>query len=323
MPSSPRILYFGMEGEFSSVPLAALLEAEIPVAAVVLPHRLPTGPGEPAMEPVPPPQPRGAELPLLGGSPRSLAQLACDHCIPLLAAGRLAAPECLDRLGELQPDLIAVACFPRRLPPALLALPRLGCLNLHPSLLPRYRGPAPLFWMFRAGEATSGVTVHRMTEQLDAGPVVAQEAFPIPEGIAGDALMAACAARGARLLVASVRAAARGETARQPQDEAAATYHPWPAAADFELPTTRPARWAFNFIRGVAAWGQPVILTGGERLPVLGALAYSLSATLPAPYIAAGSELHVQFTPGVLMVHPAGLSTAQTCGTNQLDALVA
>src|SRR5262249_24483185 len=141
------------------------------------------------------------ELPLLEGARRSPAELARDHCIPLLAVGRLGAPDCLETVPDLSPDLICAACFPRRLPPPLLALPRLGCLNVHPSLLPRYRGPVPLFWMFRAGEATGGVTVHWMEERLDAGPIAAQEAYPIPEGIAGDDLMNECAVRGARLMV--------------------------------------------------------------------------------------------------------------------------
>ncbi len=94
-----------------------------------------------------------------------------------------------------------VACFSFVLPPALLQAPRLGCYNLHPSLLPGYRGPAPLFWQRRLGEEQTGVTLHRMTPAVDAGEIVAQVGVPLPDGSSAAQADALTAQVGAGLML--------------------------------------------------------------------------------------------------------------------------
>src|SRR5205823_12319562 len=128
-------------------------------------------------------------------------------------------------------------------------------------------------WTFRHGDPLAGVTVHWMDEGIDTGDIALQEAIPIREGISGPKLQGECSERGARLLLEVVRAVATGTPPRRPQPPGG-SYESWPAPGDFIVSASRPARWAFNFIRGASAWGRPVIDASGERFPVRAVVAY-------------------------------------------------
>ncbi len=228
---SPRVLYLGTTGAFSIPPLEALLADGLTVCALVVPTQgAPTSaPARLVVPPAPPAQGR-ATLPMR--SPfmnRTIVQIAWEQGIPVVEVGRLASLQTLEMLASFRPDAICVACFPWRLPPALLKIPPLGCLNVHPSLLPAYRGPSPEFWVLRNGERTTGVTIHLMDEHLDTGDILLQEAFEIPEGITAAALEQHCAVLGGPLLARAVRALAAGTAARVKQDESRASYYSWPA----------------------------------------------------------------------------------------------
>jgi methionyl-tRNA formyltransferase len=305
---SPCVIFFGMRGTFSLLPLVALLEAGIDVRAVVVPadastpaERLPAvrqGPGIQARMRLP------VVRPYLE---RTIASIAWEHGIPVVEVGRLSDTRTIATLAAYRPDVIAVACFNQKLPPAILALPPLGCLNVHPSLLPANRGPEPLFWTFRRGEAMTGVTVHLMDEELDAGDIIFQESLAVPDGITGDELERRAAALGGELLVRAIRALADGTATRTPQQAERASMYPYPAPEDFVVTPDRSARWAFNFLRGAAHWRGPLAIQVGEqRFPVAAALDYAPDATLPAPFIQSGDELWVQCTPGVVHVRVAG-----------------
>ncbi len=287
------VVVFGMSGVFTARPLAALLEAGIAVRAFVLPaltpadgsHAADVPPIRALPSPAPAHMPRRA-LPLLDSSPAdsSSRQMAAAHGIPVFEVADLAAPETLAALGALAPDAIAVACFPRRLPPALLRLPRLGALNLHPSLLPDNRGPDPLFWTFYHGDEQTGVTVHLMDETLDTGPVLAQETIAVPEGISETLLERACAEAGGRLLVASLRALADGIAHPTPQDESRATRHSFPLPKDYVVSPQWPARRAYRFVQGVSGRGVPVLVdVDGRGFQVLGAMGYEEQERMDAP----------------------------------------
>ncbi|HEV2236168.1 MAG TPA: formyltransferase family protein, partial [Ktedonobacterales bacterium] len=197
--ATPRVLFLGMAGAFSWLPLRALRADGIAVAAVLLPDDRPAaGASLRALEPAAPPR---STLPLL--TPHlepSIVTLAWERAIPAYALARPVAGAALAALGDLGADVLCVACWPWRLPPALLALPPRGALNLHPALLPAHRGPAPLFWTLRAGDATAGVTIHQMDATLDGGAIVAREPVALYDGEAGDALERRCAETGGRLL---------------------------------------------------------------------------------------------------------------------------
>ncbi|HEX5504957.1 MAG TPA: formyltransferase family protein [Thermomicrobiales bacterium] len=304
-PDSPtlRLVFFGMFGPLSRLPLAALLAAGCDVRAVVVPPREGGGDGAAPRRLEPPPGYDARPAGLAALLRQTVVDLAWERGIPVLEVARPGAPETLAALAAYAPDLIAVSCFPSRLPRTLRALPRLGCLNLHPALLPTNRGPAPLFWTFREGLSRTGVTAHLMDGGLDSGPIVVQEGFDLADGTTGDELELRCAALGGEVLVAAARGLADGTLAPRPQDEARATAHPWPCAADFVVTPDRPARWAFNFIRGTAGWGYPHrLVTPAGACTVRAALAYDPAARLAAPLVRAGAAVRVRCAPGVLTV---------------------
>ena len=302
-----RVIFFGMLGDLSTIPLLTLLDAGVRVAAVVVPASVWLSHGRPGDAPILPiaPEPQPSQLPLLNPyvTPNTL-HLAWQRQIPAFAAGRLDDAETLATLAALDPDLICVSCFSQRFPRALLDLPRYGCLNLHPSLLPDFRGPAPLFWTFRQGQTNTGVTVHFMDEGLDTGNVALQASLTLPDGISGAAAEQLCAVRGGKLLAEATQALARGELTPRPQLAGGSTYS-WPAATDFRLDRRWPARRAFNFMRGTAEWGRPYPVTvAAEELQLKTALAYTADTTLSAPAIRQGKDLFIRFTPGVLQARP-------------------
>ncbi|MBI3764247.1 MAG: methionyl-tRNA formyltransferase [Chloroflexi bacterium] len=296
-----RVLFFGMLGEFSIVPLKRLIESGSEVCGVVVPTLKGEG-GRMKSESL------TFRLPLLP-SPvtTNIVTIARARGIPVVEVSKLSAPESLTAVAVYQPDVICVACFPQIFSPELLALPRFGCLNLHPSLLPAYRGPAPLFWQFRNGETRTGVTIHFMDEGTDTGDIALQREIVFPDGINAVEADRLCAEAGAELVVEALRLLERGECPRRKQSDASrdvppgSLCHPWPSRADFEITADWSARRAFNFIRGAEAWGMPFeILAGPERIRVRRALAFSPDEKLGEAWHRKGDEAWVQFSPGVL-----------------------
>jgi methionyl-tRNA formyltransferase len=295
-----------MSNSFSYLVLQELVAARAAVTAVLLPSTHSQGAKEPAItllsQPLLAPPVWLHEIPLLSTHQQKhhVVQLAWERQLPVYLINRLNDPGTRETVRQLQPDLACVACFPWRIPQSILNIPSAGFLNIHPSLLPHYRGPAPLFWALRAGERQVGVTIHFMNEALDCGDIVRQERVDLPDGISGTAVEHLCAQIGGRLLAAALAQLAEGPLLRQPQP-AGGSYQPWPASHDFQLATIWPAQRAFNFMKGTAEWQQPYTIDiGGERFSLKQATRYTPESTLPSPYTRAGSEIRIQFTPGVL-----------------------
>ncbi|HET8911643.1 MAG TPA: formyltransferase family protein [Ktedonobacteraceae bacterium] len=276
----PRVLFFGMPGAFSTTVLRTLLRGEIDVAAVVLAAEPLSGQkhGGPAIRARQSSRKLRAPLPLLN-SPGStlLNELIDEHALTTWEVLRFSDAETLETLGRYQADVICVACFAEKLPYPVLKLARLGCVNVHPALLPHNRGPVPLFWTFREGLLQSGVTIHYVEERLDSGDILAQEAFELPDGISYASLEERCAELGGQLLTRVVWEMAQGQSSRVPQDESASSYQPFPETKDFMLPLAEAeARHAYNFVEGLAKWDQPPSLQVEEKIyPVRRALTYS------------------------------------------------
>lgn len=277
--SLPRVVFFGMQGKFSASVLMKLLERGVDVCAVVLPAMPIPGRKLPAIQRREPSRAMRSMLPVAHNSqPVSLTRIAWTRHIPVWEVDRLAHPDTLATLAAYQPDVISVACFSRLIPRALIDLPRAGCLNVHPSLLPANRGPVPLFWTFREGRDTTGVTIHFMEERMDRGAILAQEVIALHDGMSYDELDALCALRGGNLLASTVWALYEGRAKSYPQDEAKSSYHSFPEDADFVVQTRDwHARHVYNFICGIGSWDTPVTLLFDEkRLVVRKALSYHL-----------------------------------------------
>ena len=247
MSSGLRIVYMSMGGAFGRVPLRTLLEAGFDMVGLMMPHPLADlAPARAA--PV-------ADLALQLHPEQqllSLHDLAAQFEIPIFPTGSLRRPEGLESFAILDPDLLIVACFPHILPETWLQVPALGCLNLHPSLLPAYRGPHPLFWQFQAGETRTGASVHFMDAGIDTGDLLDQAAVTLPPGISGpetDALMAQSAVD---LLIEHLHSPYN--LARQPQPASESRYQGRPTPDDRIIPVSWPVERAFNFIRGAGEW---------------------------------------------------------------------
>jgi methionyl-tRNA formyltransferase len=289
-----------MRGVFSVAPLARLIESEANVAAVVVPGDLARAADLPRRIEPPPPDSLALNL-IPAQASRTIIDLAWEQQIPIWEVGKLTDRPTLKLLTELRPDLIVVACFSRIFPRSLLRLPKHGCLNLHPSLLPAYRGPLPLFWVFRNGEPRTGVTLHFLDEGIDSGPIISQTAFDLPDGLSELELTQRCAAEGADLLAAAVRRLATGRLPRRPQSAVDSSYFPAPSGVDFLLPTTWPARRAFNFLRGANTFPLLIEIASTWVQPVE-AIGYDPHLTLPSAYQLDQDLIAIQFTPGVLHI---------------------
>jgi len=164
--------------------------------------------------------------------------------------------------------MIVVAAFSHILPGRVLGLPSLGCLNVHPSLLPKHRGPSPIAASILAGDTETGVTIMLMDEGLDTGPILSQEAFPVGITETMGSLTDSLAERGAEQLVRTVTRWAGGEVAAQAQDDSAASYSQKVVAKDGLLDWSQPAETLSRRVRAYNPWPGCYTTWKGKRLKV-------------------------------------------------------
>lgn len=230
-----RILFLG-SGSLACPALRELAaRREDPIVAVV----------------TPPDRPRGRHR-VLAACP--VKQLAVQLGLPVRTPEKIGDPAEMEALKALAPDLIVVADYGQLLKPALLAVPPEGAINIHPSLLPRYRGAAPVQWAVANGETETGVTILYVSEKMDAGDIILQERTPIREDHTTASLMPLLAELGATLLLRAVDLIRRGTAPRIPQDETLATLAPKLSKEDGRILWARPARQIFNRLRGFTPW---------------------------------------------------------------------
>jgi methionyl-tRNA formyltransferase len=202
--------------------------------------------------------------------PPPVKQAALRHGLPILQPETLSDPAVLDRLRSVRPEVIVVVAFGQFLPRALRELPPQGCINLHASLLPKFRGAAPIQRAIMAGEDTTGVTIMQVEERMDTGPMLLRRACPIHPGDDAASLHDRLAALGAEALAEALALLARGEAVWTPQDERLASLAPKLTDADCRLDLTRPPGTLVNQVRGLSpAPGAYLPVEGGRRLKVL------------------------------------------------------
>ena len=182
----------------------------------------------------------------------SVADIARVHGIPCLAPASPDVPEVADTLRRFAPELILSVWYRHLLGPELLAIPRIAALNLHGSLLPAYRGRAPLNWVLVNGEARTGVTLHHMTARADAGDVVASRAIEIAADDTAFTLYERMIKIGVDVLLETYPAIIDGSAPRIPQDHSQATTMPRRRPEDGRIDWSWPADRIFNMIRAVA-----------------------------------------------------------------------
>jgi methionyl-tRNA formyltransferase len=193
------------------------------------------------------------------------------------------------RLRELNPDAVAVVAYGMILPADVLSVPRLGCVNVHFSLLPRWRGAAPVEHAVMAGDAETGVTTMLMDEGLDTGPMLLVESTPIADDDTTGTVTERLAVRGADLLVKTLRGLDDGTVAPIPQPEEGVTLAPKIAAADAVLDVSQPAVALWRRVRALDPAPGAYLSLGGRRLKVWGARVVAGGGT-PGVVAAVGEE---------------------------------
>jgi methionyl-tRNA formyltransferase len=249
MVAALRVAFFGTP-QFAVPSLEALLASRHAVCGVVTQPDRPRGRGQ-----------------HVGDGP--VKALAVSRGLPLLQPASLKDPAVEATLRAWAPDLGVVVAYGQLVPGALLALPRLGLINVHPSLLPRHRGAAPVHRAIIAGDAVTGVSIMRVGPRLDAGAVFATVSRAIGENETSDAVETDLSHAGARLLADVVDRLADGEWTETPQDDALATYAPKLTKAEGALDWSQPALALHNRIRGLHPWPRASVTLKGARLIVM------------------------------------------------------
>jgi methionyl-tRNA formyltransferase len=186
--------------------------------------------------------------------PSPVKEIAVEAGLPLLQPERAREAGFVSSVAALMPDFIVVAAYGQLLPPSILGLPKFGCVNVHASLLPRYRGAAPIQWAILNGEEETGVTIMKMSEGLDTGDILAQRATPIGAEERADQLHERLAMLGAELLVSTLPAYAAGAIRPVPQDNAAATHARKISKEDGRIDWSETASALRNRIRAFTPW---------------------------------------------------------------------
>lgn len=258
-----RVVFFGSP-VFALPSLEAVVAAGFRVTGVVTQPDRPAGRGQTAL--VAPP----------------VAAAARGRGLPLLQPERPGEPGFADRIRALEPEAFAVVAYGGLLPDPLLALAPRGAWNVHPSLLPRWRGPAPVHRTVWAGDAQTGVSIIRLVRKLDAGPVALRETVAVNDRETRGELEARLATLGARMLVQTLAAAAAGPVPVTEQDDAAATYAARFESTEREVHWDRPAAELDRLVRALAPSPSAWFTVRGERVKLLASGAWEKAGTAGA-----------------------------------------
>lgn len=225
-----------------------------------------------------PDKPQGRKMKL---TPPPVKQLALTHDIPVYQPDSFKNESQLELLRELNPEVIIVVAYGKLLPGYVLDLPKYGCINVHGSLLPKYRGAAPVQWMVLNGEQTAGVTTMYMDRGLDTGDILLTRETPVGENETAGELFDRLAAMGADLLAETLERLPQG-IARTPQDDAQSTYVSVLSKEMSVVDWSKTAQHVHNQIRGLDPWPVAVTTRGDVRLKLFQSRMTDETAQVPA-----------------------------------------
>lgn len=293
-----KIVYMGTP-DFAVLPLRAMKEAGYEVAAVVTQPDKPKGRGKTMM-----PTPVKEEAVALG--------------IPVYQPVKVREPEFLETLKEIEPDIIVVAAFGQIIPKSILTLPRFGCINIHASLLPKYRGAAPIQQAVIDGEKESGVTIQKMGEGLDTGDMISKAVVVLSPDETGGSLFDKLSAAGADLLVKTLPSIFDGTAVYEKQPEESPT--PYASMITKQmglLDFTKSAEVLERLVRGLNPWPSAYTFLNGKTLKVWkSSVGEENSSALPGTVVKTDKNgIHVACSDGVLI-----LEEIQLEGKKRMDA---
>ncbi len=202
-------------------------------------------------------------------TPPAVKLAAEQSSVPVFQPKRVREPASIEAIGTMRPDVIVVAAYGQILPKELLGLPRYGCVNIHASLLPAYRGAAPINWAIINGETRTGVTIMQMDEGMDTGAVLAQEGIPIDPRDTAGTLTEKLAELGSWLIVDALSHIEAGGLPAVPQDPDKATMAPLLKKEDGRIDWTLAAHTIHNRVRGLSPWPGAYSFLDGKLIKVL------------------------------------------------------
>ena len=256
----------------AAVTLEQLIQGPDPVVGVVTQPDRPAGRGQRSL-------------------PSPVRRLAESRSIPVIAPEKIRASEFLETLTGWNPKVIVVVAYGRILPKTILELAPYGCINVHYSLLPKYRGAAPVAWTILNGETTAGVTTMKLVEKMDAGPIYLQEATLVASAETSGSLQAKLTPIGARLLLDTLRRLKAGSLLPQEQDESGATFAPLLKKEDGLIDWNQPAMIIERRVRGFDPWPGAYTHVSGKLLKIHRARVVRADTTgAPGEVLRAGAE---------------------------------
>ncbi len=211
-----RIILFGSEGGFSRLVLQQLLTHELCVVGIVMIGAADEGHGSSQF-------PVSVKQPV---KPGGLADLAEKNKVAVITTQKLDDDSFVHQLTKKRADILLVACFNRKIPKHIWQQMDIPCWNLHPSLLPKYRGPSPLYWQIKKSESETGLTLHQVTGDFDAGDIVARQSLPLPVIRDKNSLDNWVARHGVTLFCKTLKRYLLGRLKPEPQNESIACYFP-------------------------------------------------------------------------------------------------
>lgn len=229
-----KVIFMGTP-DFSVGALEAMIAAGHEVTAVVTQPDKPKG--------------RGKEMQFT-----PVKECAIAHHIPVLQPERIKTPEAIAELRQYEADIFVVAAFGQIVSQEILDMPRYGCLNIHASLLPKYRGPAPIQWSIIDGEKQTGVTIQQMNAGIDTGDILTKKIVPIDAKETGESLFEKLASAGAELIVETLTLVEQGNITPEPQNEAEATYAKMLRKELGHIDWNKDAVSIERLIRGMNSW---------------------------------------------------------------------
>lgn len=276
-----NILYIGSSGALSLEPFKKLLSSEYSVAAVGVFNPIVLSDKIIALE------------------NSSLSLLAAQQNILIIDLSQ-SVDFIVEKIKQLSIDVILMSCYGKHLPDEVAASANLGCFNMHPSLLPKYRGPEPIFWQMRFGDE-KGVSWHHVTKKFDAGAVVKQKVVFLEDGASYQEVNVSLAVAGADLMMEMLTELTKSDISASHQQEELSSYYRYPVKDDFVVDITGSAQDAFNFIRATEAFAHPYLCQiGGHRYMLDKALDYDNNDSLQDAEIS-GNTLNIPCNEGVLI----------------------
>ncbi len=291
-----KTVFFGTP-DFAVPTLRALLESRHEVAAVVTQPDKPAGRGRKVLAP-------------------PVKTLALEHGLPVLQPGSVRKEEFISEFARLEPDVAVVAAYGKILPQAALSIPKHGCLNVHASLLPAYRGAAPIQWAIVEGEHRTGITIMKMDEGMDSGPMIAASEVDILEDDDARSLSDLLALEGAQLMVRVLdELEDRGSLEMKEQDHAAATRAPLIKREMARIDWSQPAWKTHCAVRGFQPWPKAFTTIKGRELKITGVEACD-------PSWLSATAFHERVPPGMVVDIFKGRGFVVRCGGEKEALLV-